>query len=57
MAEYNKKKLEQEAEERHATRMHNSPYVKSKKYWKNLKLSRMPMKNKNDSGRFSGRQP
>jgi hypothetical protein len=28
MANYNKKKLEQEAEERHATRMHNSPYDK-----------------------------
>jgi hypothetical protein len=28
MAEYNKKKSEQEAEERRATRMHNSPYNK-----------------------------
>jgi hypothetical protein len=28
MAEYNNKKLEQEAEKRHATRMHNSPYDK-----------------------------
>jgi hypothetical protein len=28
MAEYNKNKLEQEAKERHATRMHNSPYDK-----------------------------
>jgi hypothetical protein len=28
MTKYNKKKLEQEAEERHATRMHNSPYDK-----------------------------
>jgi hypothetical protein len=28
IGKYNKKKLEQEAEERHATRMHNSPYNK-----------------------------
>jgi hypothetical protein len=28
MAEYNKKKSEQEAEEWHVTRMHNSPYDK-----------------------------
>jgi tRNA C32,U32 (ribose-2'-O)-methylase TrmJ len=28
MAEYNKKKSEQEAKERHATRMHNSSYDK-----------------------------
>jgi hypothetical protein len=28
MVEYNKKKLEQKAEERRVTRMHNSPYDK-----------------------------
>jgi hypothetical protein len=54
MVEYNKKKSEQEAKERSATRMHNSRMTKSEKYWKNSKLSCIPIKNMNDSGRFFG---
>jgi hypothetical protein len=30
--------------------------TKSEKHWKNSKPSRIPIKNKNDSERFSGRQ-
>jgi hypothetical protein len=52
MVEYNKKKSEQEAEERRATRMHNSRMTKSEKYWKNSKPSCIPIKNMNDSERF-----
>jgi hypothetical protein len=31
--------------------------IKSEKHWKNLKPSHIPIKNKNDSERFSGQQP
>jgi hypothetical protein len=53
MVEYNKKKSEQEAEERRATRMHYSRMT-TEKYWKNSKPSCIPIKNMNDSGRFFG---
>jgi hypothetical protein len=42
MAEYNKKKLEQEAEERRATRMHNSPYDKIREVLEELKVISHP---------------
>ena len=42
MAEYNKKKSEQEAEERCATRMHNSPYDKIREALEELKAVSHP---------------
>jgi len=42
MAEYNKKKSEQEAEERHATRMHNSPYDKIREVLEELRAVSHP---------------
>jgi hypothetical protein len=44
MAEYNKKKLEQEAEERRATRMHNSPYDKIREALEELEAVSHPNK-------------
>jgi hypothetical protein len=57
MAKYNKKKLEQEGEERRATRMHNSPYDK---IWEALEeLEAVPHPNEEQEWlrRFSGWQP
>jgi hypothetical protein len=57
IAEYNKKKLEQEAKKGMQLGCTISHMTKFEKHWKNSKPSRNPMKNKNDSGRFSSRQP
>jgi hypothetical protein len=38
LIEYNKKKLEQEAKERRATRMHNSPYDKIQEALEEIKV-------------------
>jgi hypothetical protein len=42
MADYNKKKSEQEAEERRATRMHNSPYDKIQEVLEELEVISYP---------------
>jgi hypothetical protein len=44
MAKYNKKKLEQGAKERRATRMHNSPYDKIREALEELKAVSHPNK-------------
>jgi hypothetical protein len=58
LAKYGRKKSEQKAEERCATgRANNSPYDRIKEPAKELEAISTLMKNKNDLGRFSGRQP
>jgi hypothetical protein len=56
LTEYDRKKLEQEAEERYAAgRANNSPYDRIRELAEELKAILTPMESKNDSGRLFSR--